>query len=143
MNNNTTSKNREFYLYPDKLYNYYECQDPVFDLTKVKYGMKRDASGNVVVDETVTIDNISTKGLTSKQIEDYTNGNVVLSIEQFNPQGVADTQWLRFKNNGGSNVEAEVNVFIPATMNYGFGSVTKYVQLKLYPRGKAPAARIR
>ena len=139
LNNNTTSKNREFYLYPDKLYNYYECQDPVFDLTKVKYGMKRDASGNVVVDETVTIDNISTKGLTSKQIEDYTNGNVVLSIEQFNPQGVADTQWLRFKNNGGSNVEAEVNVFIPATMNYGFGSVTKYVQLKLYPRGKAPA----
>jgi hypothetical protein len=139
LNANTTSKNREFYLYPDKLYNYYECQDPVFDLTKVKYGMKRDASGNVVVDNTVTIDNISSKGLTSAQIEQYTNGNVVLSIEQFNPQGVADTQWLRFKNNGGSNVEAEVNVFIPATMNYGFGSVTKYVQLKLYPRGKAPA----
>lgn len=139
LNANTNSKNREFYLYPDKLYNYYECQDPVFDLTKVKYGMKRDASGNVVVDETVTIDNITTKGLTSAQIEQYTNGNVVLSIEQFNPSGVADTQWLRFKNNGGSNVEAIVNVFIPATMNYGFGSVTKYVQLKLYPRGQVPA----
>lgn len=134
----------EFIQYRDRLYNYYECQEPVFDLTKIKYGMKYE-NGNVVVDNTVTIKNVErkNKGLTSAEIEQYTNGNVVLSIEQFNPAGVADTQWLRFKNNGGSNVEAEVNVFIPATMNYGFGSVTKYVQLKLYPRGGVPAARRR
>jgi len=136
----TPASKREFYQYCDKLFNYYECQDPVFDLNAVKYGMKYE-NGSVVVDNTVTIDNIGTKGLTAAQIEAYTNGNVVLSIEQFNPAGVADTQWLRFKNNGGSNVEAIVNVFIPATMNYGFGSVTKYVQLKLYPRGAAPASR--
>ncbi len=130
----------EFKKYRHKLYNYYECEEPVFDLTKIKYGMKRTSTGSVVVDNTVTIDNISSKGLTSAQIEQYTNGNVVLSVEQFNPSGVADTQWLRFKNNGGSNVEDEVNVFIPATMKYGFGTVTKYVQLKLYPRGGVPSS---
>jgi chromosome segregation ATPase len=129
----------EFTKYRQKLYNYYECQEPVFDLTKIKYGMKYE-NGNVVVDNTVTIKNVSSKGLTSAQIEQYTNGNVVLSVEQFNPDGVADTQWLRFKNNGGSNVEDEVNVFIPATMRYGFGTVTKYVQLKLYPRGGVPGS---
>ncbi len=128
----------EFYKYCDRLYDYYECQTPVFDLTKIKYGMKYE-NGNVVVDNTVTIDNINSKGLTSAQINQYTNGNVVLSIEQIDPTDAPNTQWLRFKNNGGSNVEEEVNVFIPATMTYGFGSVTKYVQIKLYPRGKVPA----
>jgi predicted nucleic acid-binding Zn-ribbon protein len=138
-------KANEFQKYRDRLFNYYECEDPVFDLTKIKYGMKLD-KGNIVVDNTVTVSNVANegKGLTSAQIEQYTNGNVVLSVEQFNPDGVADTQWLRFKNNGGSNVEDEVNVFIPATMQYGFGTVTKYVQIKLYPRGNAPAsARLR
>ena len=129
----------EFTKYRQKLYNYYECQEPVFDLTKIKYGMKYE-NGNVVVDNSVTVKNVTSKGLTSAQIEQYTNGNVVLSVEQFNPDGVADTQWLRFKNNGGSNVEDVVKVFIPATMRYGFGTVTKYVQLKLYPRGGVPGS---
>jgi hypothetical protein len=132
----------EFVKYRQKLYNYYECQEPVFDLTKIKYGMKY-TGGNVVVDNAVALNADATAvngGLTSADIEKYTNGNVVLSVEQYNPDGVKDTQWLRFKNNGGSNVEAEVNVFIPATMNYGFGTVTKYVQLKLYPRGGVPGA---
>ncbi|MBO7538312.1 MAG: hypothetical protein J6T44_03410 [Prevotella sp.] len=129
----------EFTKYRDRLYDYYECQEPVFDLTKIKYGMKYE-NGNVVVDNSVTIKNVTSKGLTSAQIEQYTNGNVVLSVEQFNPDGVADTQWLRFKNNGGSNVEDVVKVFIPATMRYGFGTVTKYVQLKLYPRGEVPGS---
>ena len=133
-------KKVEFQKYRDRLYNYYECTEPVFDLTKIKYGMKVDDSGNIVVDETVTIANINEKGLTTKQIYDYTNGNVALSIENINPDGEEDTQYLRFKNNGGSNVEDEVNVFIPATMTYGFGTITKYVQLKLYPRGGVPAA---
>ena len=123
----------EFQKYADRLYKYYECADPTFDLAKVKYGMKYE-NGNVVVDNTVTLDNIATSGLTSAQIEAYTNGNVVLSITQ------PDANTLRFKNNGGSNVEDVVNVFIPATMDYGFGKITKYVKVVLYPRGQVPAA---
>jgi hypothetical protein len=123
----------EFQKYADRLYKYYECADPTFDLTKVKYGMKYE-NGNVVVDNEVTLDNISSKGLTSAQIDAYTNGNVVLSITQ------PDANTLRFKNNGGSNVEDVVNVFIPATMDYGFGKITKYVKVVLYPRGQVPAA---
>ena len=123
----------EFQKYADRLYKYYECADPTFDLAKVKYGMKYE-NGNVVVDNDVTLDNINSKGLTAAQIEAYTNGNVVLSITQ------PDANTLRFKNNGGSNVEDVVNVFIPATMDYGFGKITKYVKVVLYPRGQVPAA---
>ena len=131
----------EFCQYRDRLFDYYECSEPIFDLTKVKYGMKKDASGNVVVDPTVTVDNVANNGvgLTADQIFKLTNGNVALSIEQINPDGDEDTQWLRFKNNGGSNVSGEVGVFIPATMTYGFGTITTYVRVPLYPRGEVPA----
>ena len=74
--------------------------------------------------------------MTAKQIETATNGNIVLSVTR---QAKNGKYYLVFKNNGGSNVEEEVNVFIPVTVKYGFGEVTKYCQVRLYPKGNVPA----
>ena len=38
-----------------------------------------------------------------------------------------------------TNVEEEVNVFIPVKAAYGFGEVTKYCKVRLYPKGKVPS----
>ena len=48
-------------------------------------------------------------------------------------------KYLVFKNNGGSNVEGEVNIFIPVTAEYGFGKVEKFSTVRLYPKDTAPA----
>ena len=127
-----TTTGDEFHKYADALYTYYEVTDPVFDLSKVKYGLKVE-NGNIVADNNAQLNATHTDvtgGMTAAQIEAATNGNVVLSITQ------PSADVLRFKNNGGSNVEFEVQVFIPATITYGFGTLTQYVQVPLYPRGQ-------
>lgn len=122
----STSDN-EFEKYADKLYTWYDVQDPTFDLTAVRYGMKVEG-GSVVVD-----DNLEYKDcMTAAQIQQVTNGNIKLSITKSGDN-------LVFKNNGGSNVEKECNVFIPATTRYAFGEITEYIKVRLYPRGQVPA----
>ena len=127
----------EFVKYRQDLYHYYEVTAPVYDLANVRYGFKK-VNNSIVADDTIEItqnaDGTWKGGMTTKEIKDATNGNVVLSIDQVDKTGAASTEWLRFKNNGGSNVEEHVNVFVPCTITYGFGEITKYVKIRLHPR---------
>lgn len=126
-----TNGSTEWTKYARALWFYYEVESPVWDLENVKYGMKKDGR-NIVADDALTYEN----GMTAKQIETATNGNIVLSVTR---QAKNGKYYLVFKNNGGSNVEEEVNVFIPVTVKYGFGEVTKYCKVRLYPKGNVPA----
>jgi hypothetical protein len=121
------NEKNEFKKYTDELYKYYEVSDPEWDLDNVTYGMKI-VNGNIVIDNDLT----AAQGLTASTIKKETNGNIVLSITQ-------SGNTMTFKNNGGSNVEAECNVFIPVKIKYGFGELTKNIQVKLYPKGQVPA----
>ena len=71
--------------------------------------------------------------MTAAQISLLTNGNIRLSVDEKIYEGV---KYLRFKNNGGSNVEEEVWIYIPVSASYGFGTVTMESKVKLYPKGK-------
>jgi hypothetical protein len=126
-----TNGSTEWTKYARALWFYYEVESPVWDLQNVKYGFKK-SNGNIVADDALTYEN----GMTAKQIETATNGNIVLSVTRLAKNG---KYYLVFKNNGGSNVEEEVNVFIPVTVKYGFGEVTKYCKVRLYPKGNVPA----
>jgi hypothetical protein len=122
------NETNEFKLYTDQLYEYYEVKDPEWDFDNTRYGMKV-VNGTIQIDETATA---TSGGLTAAAISKLTNGNIVLSITK-----TGNT--ITFKNNGGSNVEVECNVFIPVTIKYGFGELTKNIQVRLYPKGKVPA----
>ena len=121
----------EWTKYRKDLYIYYEVETPVWELDKVKYGMK-PVGGDVVADDDLTYAN----SMTAADISTRTNGNIRLSVEEKDYNG---TKYLVFKNNGGSNVEEEVNIFIPVTAKYGFGQVQKYCKVRLYPKGKVAA----
>lgn len=122
----------EWVKYRHHLYKYYEVGEPDWRLNEVKYGF-RYVGGSVKADDTLDYNG----AMTSAQINNYTNGNISLSIEMD-----ADNH-LVFKNNGGSNVEEEVNVFIPVSVTYGFGKLTKYVVVRLYPKGTAPSGLVK
>ena len=114
----------EWTKYRQALYKYYEVQEPVWDLANVKYGLKI-TNGVISSDDN--------NKMTAAQISLLTNGNIRLSVDEKIFNGV---KYLRFKNNGGSNVEEEVWIYIPVSAEYGFGKVTMESKVKLYPKGK-------
>jgi hypothetical protein len=118
----------EFVKYRQALWKYYEVEDPVWNLADVKYGLKV-VNGQVKSDDT--------NKMTAQQISLLTNGNIRLSIEKKTYNGV---DYLVFKNNGGSNVEEEVWVYIPVTAKYGFGQVQKEAKVRLYPKDGHPTS---
>ena len=122
------ARQTEWNKFRSQLYKYYEVGEPTWNLNDVRYGMSWTGA-NVKANDALTYAN----ALTAAQIKKYTNDNIVLSVEKKNWAGV---NYLVFKNNGGSNVEEEVNVFIPVSVTYGFGKVTRYAKVRLYPKGK-------
>ena len=117
----------EYTKYRQDLYHYYEVRSPQYDLENVRYGLKWE-NNNLVEDPSATY----RTALTAKQIKEYTNGNVTFSITQ------PDANTLRFKRNGGSPVENKFYCFIPATIHYGFGVITKYVKVPIWPPRQVP-----
>jgi len=118
----------EFYKYADKLYKYYEVGNVEWNLTGVKYGMAW-RNNSLVKDDSGR--------LTATQISNYTNGNIVLSVTK--ETGSDGKEYLVFRNNGGSNVEEEIKIFIPVSVKYGFGVAEATAEVTLYPRGGVPA----
>ena len=68
------------------------------------------------------------QSMTAQQISDETNGNIVLSMTYTAPN-------LVFKNNGGSNIEADVWAYIPVKVKYGFGELTQTFKVLIVPHG--------
>lgn len=96
------------------MYTYYDVQTPQFDLNNIVVGMTY-ANGSCVVDDNISAadaaahmsNNATGKGLTFAELSAKTNGNIKFSITKD-----ASGTKLIFKNNGGSGVEQECNVFI-------------------------------
>ena len=42
---------------------------------------------------------------------------------------------LIFKNNGGSNIEADIWAYIPVKVKYGFGELTQTFKVLIVPHG--------
>ena len=124
--------NTEWTKYATELWKYYEVGAPVWMTDQVKYGFKQDGA-SIKQDDTKTYAN----AMTAADVSKYTNGNINLSIEL--KTGADGKEYLVFKNNGGSNVEEEVNVFIPVKVTYGFGEIVEYCKVRLYPKGKVAA----
>lgn len=112
----TTNNSDEKKKYASELYQYYEVQDPNWDLVNAKIGMKY-SGGSLVVDDALTADN------SVKLTEAYANASITLS-----PAGD-----LVFKNNSGSKVEKACNIFIKATVTYGWGKSEEWVKIRLVP----------
>jgi hypothetical protein len=119
----------EFYKYTQDLYKYYEVEDPNWKIEDVKYGLKV-VNGVIVSDPSGR--------MSAADISRLTNGNIRLSISE-KKHKITKEKWLVFKNNGGSNVEFPVNIYIPVTAKYGFGEVSETCTVKLYPKGQVPS----
>jgi hypothetical protein len=121
--------------YTDKLYKYYEIGAPVWQPANTRYGFKYE-NGQIVADDNLTWSN----GMTAAELYTRTNGNIDLSITL--GKSVNNKDALVFKNNGGSNVETQVNVFIPVSIRYGFGTMTRYCKVRLYKKGTADQTKV-
>ena len=108
------------------LWNYYEIGTYEVDENEIRYTFYKN-NGDLSIDNTLPYAN----SMTSSEIENYTNGNIVLSMKK-----VGDD--LVFKNNGGSNIEAKVKAYIPVKVTYGFGTLKAVLEAWIYPHGQKP-----
>jgi hypothetical protein len=123
--------------YTDKLYKYYEIGEPNWLTKDTRYGFRYNAAtGEIVADDNLTWEN----AMTATQIYQRTNGNIDLSVDLGKTKDGKDA--LVFKNNGGSNVETQVNVFVPVSIDYGFGTITRYCKVRLYKKGTADQSKV-
>lgn len=109
--------------YTKTLWNYYEIESVTFDASAVKYTFKNENS-SVKVDNNLTY----AESMTAATLRNLTNGNIDLSLTQ-------NGDYLVFKNNGGSNIEAECYAYVPVTVKYGFGELTATLKVKVVPHG--------
>ncbi len=112
-----------------ELYTYYGITNIQWDTNNVKYGLKV-ANNDLVADETVSVDNVQNKGMTSAAVSGTTSGGVEPSVT-YDP----GTNELIFKNLGGQNVGFDYNAFIPVKVTYELGTITRYVKIVIHPRG--------
>lgn len=112
----TTNTTDEKKKYASELYQYYEVQEPTWDVANAKIGMKK-VNGSLVVDDNLTAVNAIplTEAYAQASITVDSNGDLV------------------FKNNSGSNVEEACNIFIKATVTYGWGIAEEWVEIRLNP----------
>lgn len=114
---NVTEKNK----YAAELYNYYEVEEPQWDLENIRFGMKVQ-NGNIVVDDELTADN----ALTRQALETLTTGGAVPSLE------IEGTE-LVFYSNMGSQVAGSFNLFVKVTVVYGWGTEEAWIKVRVNP----------
>lgn len=107
--------------YAADLWNYYRVTATTWDLANAKTNLKKDASGNYVVDDTLTAANATV--LT----QDRFGKNCITPDNPVNPTT------LTFKNVSGVKVEKTVKLFIPVTVEHKWGTMTAYVTIELRP----------
>lgn len=109
---------------PQNLYQYYEVSEPEWDYAGIRYTYKNE-NGTIKIDNTLSY----AQSMTAERLDRITNGEVNLSI-------YADADDLVFKNNGGTNIEDVVYAYIPCSVTYGFGKVSGYAKVAIYPGSK-------
>jgi len=118
--------------YAADLYKYYEVNAPVFDTKNIKFGMKKDANGNIVVDKDAT----SATAMTAEELEKLTTGGSIPSLTQKNNE-------LVFTSNMGSQVSEEFKIWVKVTVNYGWGSESTWVEIPVKPMNTSNPGAVR
>lgn len=114
--------------YTQSLWKYYEVHTPVYDTNGVRYTFK-NVNGDAKIDNTLNYAN----SMTATALRTLTNGNIDLSMDVVGSN-------LKFKNNGGSNIEGDCYAYIPVSVKYGFGTLTATLKVHIYPHGQKPAS---
>lgn len=117
----TTNFTDEKKKYAEDLWKYYKVTSTTWDLANAKTNLKKDASGNYVVDDTLTAATAT-----------------VLTQDRFGkdcikPNNAVSPTKLTFKNVSGVKVEKTVKLFIPVTVEHKWGTMTAYVTIELRP----------
>ena len=105
--------------YAAELYEYYDVTDVKWDLTAAKVNLKKDGSGNYVVDDSMTAENATT--LAADRF-----GKDCIRVED-------NGATLRFFNVSGVKVEKTVKIFIPVTVSHKWCDVSETVTVELRP----------
>lgn len=113
--------------YAEQLYDYYEVEEPVWGVDDIKFGMKVE-NGNIVVDNNLT----EAQAMSKATLESLTTGGVVPSL-------VVEGDELVFYSNMGSQVADFFYIWIPVTIEYGWGKVTTSVKVKVNALDNTPA----
>ncbi len=112
----TTEKEK----YAAELYEYYDVTDVKWDLAAATVNLKKDASGNYVVDDSIKAEDATT--LAADRF-----GKDCIRVED-------NGATLRFFNVSGVKVEKKtVKIFIPVTVSHKWGEVSATVTVKLLP----------
>lgn len=105
--------------YAAELYEYYDVTDVKWDLAAAKVNLKKDASGNYVVDDSIKAEDATT--LAADRF-----GKDCIRVED-------NGATLRFFNVSGVKVEKTVKIFIPVTVSHKWGTVSETVTVELKP----------
>lgn len=122
----TTNPSQEKTKYAAELYGYYEVQEPVWDTVNIKFGMKVE-NGNIVVDNNLT----ESQAMSAATLASLTTGGSIPSLTQ-------DGNELVFHSNMGSQVADFFYIWIPVTVEYGWGKVTTSVKVKVNAMDNTP-----
>ena len=115
----TTNTTDEKAKYAAELWDYYQVDSVKWDTPAAKIGMKRSSGGDIVVDDELT----ATSPATMELSDVYAGA----SIE------VEGSELVFTNNSAGAGVEKACNIFIPVTVEYGWGEVTQWVKIRLNP----------
>lgn len=122
----TTNTIDEKAKYASELYEYYQVSDPTWDTVNLKFSMKVE-NGNIVVDNNLS----ESQAMTSATLESLTTGGSIPSL------AVEDNE-LVFYSNMGSQVSDYFYIWIPVTVEYGWGSMTTSVKVKVNAMDNTP-----
>lgn len=122
----TTNPSQEKTKYAAELYKYYEVQEPKWDTVNIKFGMK-EVNGTIVVDNTLT----ESQAMTATKLASLTTGGSIPSLKQ-------EGEELVFYSNMGSQVADFFYIWIPVTVEYGWGEVTTSVKVKVNAMNNTP-----
>ncbi|WP_297447678.1 hypothetical protein [uncultured Alistipes sp.] len=114
----TTNTTEEKAKYAAELWDYYQVDSVKWDTEAAKIGMKR-SGGDVVVDDELT----ATSPATMKLSDVYAGASVE----------VVGSDLVFTNNSAGAGVEKACNIFIPVTVEYGWGEVSQWVKIRLNP----------
>lgn len=119
----TTTGTSEKEKYAAELYTYYGVTAVAWELDKAKVNMKKDASGNYVVDDSITADKAT-----------------IAAADRFGKDCITEEDagaTLVFKNVRGVKVEKTVKIFIPVSVSHKWGTMTETVTIELHPEEPA------
>ena len=111
---------------------YYDVQDPKFDLTNARIGLKLENGNYVPVDNPTELSDTQIEGLI--RLSEF---DVNASVTESDVDG-DDYNELVFRSERGWNLEQVVYLFVEVSIDHKWGTESMWVRIPVYPHGEAP-----